>query len=138
MTLDDIQPSTATKMTPDLVRLFKYAGCSPTRCHACGKRIKVGHLFKLLTHARPYGDPKDEMCCSRCGEDALVKRDKRESKRTIPRGYGSSDAPRYGGYERPSKGQAKGDAGREYMLNHLRTHGVELIALIEPFVERKE
>jgi len=110
MTLDSIAAGTDTVMTKELIRLFKYAGCSPTACHACAKKICAGHTFKLLPHKRPAGVLTDEMCCVRCGEPELVKRDKREEDERdraraergradyITRGVGYR-----GGYSRPSK-----------------------------------
>lgn len=103
--LDAIEPGADTVMSAELVRLFKYAGCDPTKCHACGKLIRVGQVFKLLTHTKPSLTPRDEMCCAKCGEPELVKRDKRVAKNMggyiSMRGIGLRFG---GGYSRPTKG----------------------------------
>lgn len=80
MTLDDIQASADTVMTAELLRLFRYAGCDPTTCHACQKRIKDGDTFKLVPHLKPGAKSTDEMCCSKCGEPELIKRDACKAK----------------------------------------------------------
>ena len=93
-----IPPSTDTVMTAELQRLFRYAKCDPA-CHACGKKILPGEVFKLHPH-RPVRDwiLIDEMLCANCGEPDLVLRDERETARR---------AAYRGGYSRPSK--APGD-----------------------------
>lgn len=92
-------------MTEELVRLFKYAGCSPTACHACRRRIKAGDVFKLQPHARHGTEQRDEMLCAECDDAALDRRDKREARRArIGRLTRSSWA---GGYSRPSRQPAK-------------------------------
>ena len=105
MTLDDIQASADTVMTAELLRLFKYADCDPTVCHACSKRIKKGDVFKLVPHLKPGRQSEDEMCCAKCGEAELVKRDKRSEnapKRLIVARRWDSGYRNVGGYSRPS------------------------------------
>ena len=99
MTLAEIGANADCRMTADLIRLFRAAGCTPTLCHACGRRLLAGAVFKLVPHQKPGRPLTDEMCCEKCGEHQLVLRDKREAKRSqssIPR---RSD---FGGYSRPS------------------------------------
>lgn len=96
MNLDDIKASADTVMTKELIRMFASAGCKPTVCHACLTEIKVGDIFKLVPHRILKWEPKDEMCCSKCNDDSLTKRDRRELRYSI-RANGS------GGYSRPSK-----------------------------------
>lgn len=100
--LDDIKASEVTVMTDKLLRLFAYAGCDPTVCHACSRAIKVGHKFKLVPHCKlPLSTHTDEMCCEKCGEAELTKRDAREMKRSHNRVAPLNN--RFGGYSRPSK-----------------------------------
>lgn len=109
-TLDDIESSVDTVMTAELVRLFKYAGCNPTVCHACNKPIKVGEVFKLCPHPNPHTpehELHDEMLCEKCDAKSLVKRDSRERavlrrearRHTAAQGWTN----RLGGYSRLSK-----------------------------------
>lgn len=99
--LDAIAAHTETTMTPELVRLFKAAGCSPTLCHACQRRIKSGMTFKLVAHSKRGIEPlTDEMCCDRCAGPELTKRDKRDANGYAPARPLSSS---FGGYSRPSK-----------------------------------
>lgn len=109
--LNDIAPSTDTVLTDELKRLFLYAGCDPA-CHACGRRIKVGDTFKLTPHKKaagwePEGERRDEMCCAKCGEPELLKRDKRSDAERTKRYYSSGSARSGvrvgGGYSRLSK-----------------------------------
>ncbi len=114
MSLDKIKASVDTVMTPELVRLFKAAGCSPTCCHACLKTIRSGQTFKLLPH-RKLGDrtTTDEMLCAKCGEPELVKRDLESARAAAKRRLfgGSSNGVRLGGgYSRPSIEQPQGSA----------------------------
>ena len=76
MKIDDILAGSDTAMTKELVRLFAAAGCSPTACHACGKEIKVGASFKLVTYTKkePGATATDEMCCNNCGIKELENR----------------------------------------------------------------
>ena len=105
MSINDINPSEDTVMTPALVRLFTAEGCVPTMCHACNKRIKAGVTFKLIPHNSGDG-LRDEMCCSDCGEKELVARDKRiERQRVHHVSYDQSAGYATGGYSRPSKVQ---------------------------------
>ena len=98
MTLDKIKANEEQEMTANLLRLFKAAGCSPTVCHACQRRIKVGMQFKLIPHKKyDQGTMTDEMCCDRCAAPELVRRDKRASRL-----YAPPDVARLGGYSRPS------------------------------------
>jgi len=100
MSLDSILAGTDTVMTPELIRLFKVAGCSPTACHVCAMPIKAGDTFKLVSYNR-----NDEMCCELHGKPDLVKRN-RERKRDIGtafRGHYSFRHDTAGGYSRPSK-----------------------------------
>lgn len=100
MTLDKIEASADVVMTAELKRLFAAAGCDPTVCHACGKAIKVGTTFKLVPH-----NGTDEMCCAKCGEPELVRRDARRKKAAAAvrtRLYPSGPTLQ-GGYSRPSK-----------------------------------
>lgn len=108
--LDDIEAGTDTVMTKELVRLFKYAGCNP-HCHACEKPIKVDQTFKLVPHKKaagwePEGKLLDEMCCAKCSEPELIKRDRRVADERTKRYYSSTSrqAGFVGGYSRPSKG----------------------------------
>ena len=80
--IDEIEPSEDTRMTDELIRIFKSAGCSPTACHACEKEIKSGDIFKLVPHPRlSLGylceGFADEMCCGKCGTNELTVRDNR-------------------------------------------------------------
>ena len=75
MKIDDIPAGTDTVMTDDLIRLFKYAGCSPTICHACATTIDVGCTFKLVSFKGT-----DEMCCAKHGEADLAKRDEKKKR----------------------------------------------------------
>ena len=103
--LDAVPANEDTVMTEFLQRLFRHARCDPG-CHACGKRIKLGDEFKLLSHRKaPTLNPTDEMCCAKCGEHELVLRDKRDLKarhqylgQKMPNQFG-----RVSGYSRPSK-----------------------------------
>lgn len=103
MNIDDIMSGADTIMTSELVRLFKVAGCSPTKCHACGRILKVGMVFKLVAHKEPDAVSTDEMCCSKCGEDQLVLRDKRLARASTPIYRRDIGTPSWGGYSRPSK-----------------------------------
>lgn len=108
MSIDNIEPSVPTVMTAELVRLFDFAGCKPTACHACKRRIKVGDTFQLIPHLKPGDDNKtDEMVCGTCGEDDLVRRDKRLEAATrriyANGGFVTGPQPGFGGYSRPSK-----------------------------------
>ena len=99
MNLDDINANEPVTMTADLVRLFRAAGCSPTACHACGKKLLVGHVFKLVPHTKPGQAASDEMCCDKCDSRKLDARDQRnatERRSPVVRGN-------WGGYSRPSK-----------------------------------
>ena len=101
MSIDDIEPDTEVTMTETLRRLFAVAGCDPTVCHACERRIKVGMKLKLMPH-----DGTDEMCCAKCGEKELTLRDKRaERRRAHHISYADDGGFRTGGYSRPSKVQ---------------------------------
>lgn len=97
MTLDEIKADEPVTMTAGLVRLFAAAGCKPTVCHACERRIKAGMIFRLVAHKGT-----DEMCCDRCGAPELLKRDKRTEE------FNRAMRPRRGlgefwaGYSRPS------------------------------------
>ena len=107
MKIDDILAGTDTVMTDDLIRLFKYAGCDP-HCHACNKPIEAGKTFKLLSHTSAPGwqpgiGPIDEMCCEKCGQPELLKRDKRREKEAQDRHYSRKPSGSGGGYSRPSK-----------------------------------
>lgn len=120
MTLDDIKAGEEILMTDTLIRLFAYAGCKPTMCHACETIIAVGDKFKLVSHKRIlpknsevvkripgwaykyYSEdsaPIDEMCCGSCGEKELVKRDKKDQK--------TWRETRTGGYSRASIGESQ-------------------------------
>lgn len=110
MSLDDIDPSTDTVMTAGLLRLFKVAGCDPTRCHACTRLIKEGQIFKLVPHTRPDREVmRDEMCCAKCGAPELEKRDRRvqnerDKERRQAHRFSFAGRQPFGGYERPSRG----------------------------------
>jgi hypothetical protein len=111
MTPNDIKPSAETVMTVDLVKMFAYAGCSPTICHACSKLISVGDRFKLVPHLRRpapyeaqgkipnkmrhlYQERIDEMCCDECGSAELHVRDRAQEL--------DWSQTRSGGFSRPS------------------------------------
>lgn len=102
--LDAIDPGVDTVMSAELIRLFKFAGCYPTKCHACGKLIRSGEVFKLLTHTKPGQESRDEMLCAKCGEPDLVKRDKRAAERMPYRSMRGAGDRVLGGYSRPTKG----------------------------------
>lgn len=106
MKIDEINAGSDVTMTADLIKLFAVAGCDPTLCHACGRKIKEGHLFKLVPHSKHNEHPPaDEMCCAKCGPHELMLRDRREMRQA--RG-GSSISRRSGGYSRPSKESGNG------------------------------
>lgn len=104
MTLDDVPPDVTVVLTDELVRLFKAAGCSPPKCHACYQEIKVGDRFKLAAHeARDV----DVMLCDIHTIEDLIKEEQRvdrlneryrEARKEL--GYG-------GGFSRPSLGKRK-------------------------------
>ncbi len=94
MTLDDVPADVSTLMTAELLRLFKAAGCSPAKCHACARLLRAGQTFKLVAH-----NGTDEMCCDRCGLPELIKRDKRAARQPQPPIRHSG----WGGFSRPSK-----------------------------------
>jgi len=100
--LDEIPASADTVMTDELIRLFAYAGCSPTMCHTCSDIIGVGQIFKLQPH---HGT--DEMLCAKCGIEDLIKRDSRiikTEKKAAPIRQQKGD---WGGFSRPSKPEVK-------------------------------
>ena len=116
MTLDDIKPSEDVVMTDALRRVFAAAGCKPTVCHACSRKIEVGDSFKLVPHLRKpakasiahliphtkrelYDWAIDEMCCANCGTPELEARDRAQEL--------DWSKTRIGGYSRPSKAAAK-------------------------------
>jgi hypothetical protein len=99
--LDDIKAGETVVMTEGLVRLFRAAGCSPTRCHACSVELPAGSVFKLVAHTKPNGTATDEMCCGSCGEPELKRRDSLALPgRLRP---ARSTAGNWGGYSRPSQ-----------------------------------
>ena len=105
--LDNIPAGQEMLMTEEMKVAFKYGGCSPTACHACGVKIKVGDKFKLHPHRRDRDlfdpDPvRDEMLCGVCGEPELVARDARD---VIARRKYSAEKREQGkqGYSRPHK-----------------------------------
>ncbi len=111
MSLDKIKASVDTVMTEELVRLFRFAGCHPTLCHACGKRITAGRVFRLVPHKKAPDLPlTDEMCCASCGEAELDLRDGRELSASVRRHTLRSGQASWGGYSRPSIEQPQGSA----------------------------
>lgn len=98
MDIDEIDANIDIVMTSGLMRLFEAAGCEPTECHACLKYIDEGDIFKLVPH-----EGNDEMCCAKCGEPELMKRDKR-----IARDSETRRRAGHGGYSRPNKNVVKG------------------------------
>jgi len=106
--IDEINPSEDTIMTDQLIRIFKSEGCSPTECHACGKEIKLGEIFKLVPHPKTnyFGNIEgdgfiDEMCCKDCETVDLNLRDKRlQRDRHKLKARQLTGA---GGFSRPSK-----------------------------------
>ena len=88
MTLNDIPADLTQTLNAITKRLFEYAGCSPG-CHACHKPILIGSDFTLVSL-----DGTDEMLCTKCDREALVREKQRQRRE-------SARANR-GGYSRPS------------------------------------
>ena len=106
MTLDAIPASENLVMTAELIRLFIYAHCNPG-CHGCGRPIREGQVFKLVSHTKPNEVTTDEMCCGKCGEASLVRRDKKEHRERVAELNRSERNVRHRGYSRPSRSEGK-------------------------------
>lgn len=75
MSIDDlIDKEGWAKLSTDLDRLFRVAGCEP-KCHIDGKEITIGDRFRLKPIARKGDEEASVMICNACGtEDKRIPR----------------------------------------------------------------